>query len=362
MGLLKKNNDNTGEDYHLFRYQWKGCVKMNNDKFFLTYNQQMKKLRNDKNIDCQGSSHKQILVRAGYFNIVNGYKTPFVSGQDANGNHSYIYGTSIGQLQAVKYFDDHLRSFLLRYITQVEEETRTLAGYKFDECNSNGSIPWYDIDAYSPKKSLQEKMNVISQAYSELSKSQLDYVKFYMDNHKQIPTWIMFKVVNFSTFIELLNCSKIDVSHSLCKLYGLYDKNGLYNVKLLIGSLHWFRRVRNSCAHNERVYCLTRKNASHGKTGRIIEQYFSSLSRGYTQDLSQRIFDLLIYFKYYLPKSEYRQFIHELKKMLLELQAKIHPHAFDYVRGQMGIKNLADLDLLIALPKSDIEYNKFDRS
>ncbi len=37
---------------------------MNKDKYFLTYNQQMRKLRNDKNIICNGSSHKKILVRA----------------------------------------------------------------------------------------------------------------------------------------------------------------------------------------------------------------------------------------------------------------------------------------------------------
>lgn len=32
---------------------------MNDDKFFLTYNQQMRKLRNDKHISCAGSSHKK---------------------------------------------------------------------------------------------------------------------------------------------------------------------------------------------------------------------------------------------------------------------------------------------------------------
>ena len=211
---------------------------MNEDKLFLTYNQQMRKLRNDKHIECKGSGHKKILIRAGYFNIVNGYKTPFVSGHDSTGNRSYISGTSINQLQAVKKFDDNLRSFLLRYITQVEEETRTLSGYKFDECNDNGAVPWYDTNAYAPQKSLQEKMNVISKAYNELSKSQLDYVKFYMENHKQIPTWIMIKVVNFSTFIDILRCSKKEVSHSLCELYGLKDEDGHNNVKLLIGSLH----------------------------------------------------------------------------------------------------------------------------
>ena len=334
---------------------------MSEDKLFLTYNQQMRKLRNDKHILCSGSSHKKLLIRAGYFNIVNGYKNPFISGCDANGNHLYISGTSIDQLQAVKKFDDQLRTFLLRYITQVEEEIRTLSGYKFDECNDNGTIPWYNTDAYSPNKSLQEKMNVISNAYSELSRSKLDYVNFYMNNHKQIPTWIMFKVVNISTFIDILNCSKKDVSHSICNLYDLYDDRGFSNVKLLIGSLHWMRKIRNSCAHNERVYCLSRTSEQRRRSGRIIEKYLRMLNSGYTRDREQRLFDLFVYFKYFLPNTEYKQFITELKGMLNNLQSKIHPHAFEYIRGQMGIRNLEDLDTLLNFPKDDIEYNKFDK-
>lgn len=151
---------------------------MTEDKLFLTYNQQMKKLRNDKHIYCKGSSHKKILVRAGYFNIVNGYKTPFVSGQDSNGNHIYISGTSISQLHAVKQFDNQLRSFLLRYITQVEEEARTLTGYKFDECNENGKIPWYDTNAYSPNKSLQEKCPLYLKHTTNLVKASLIMLNF----------------------------------------------------------------------------------------------------------------------------------------------------------------------------------------
>ena len=45
----------------------------------------------------------------------------------------------------------------------------------------------------------------------------------------------------------------------------------------------------------------------------------------------------------------------------MELQSRIHPHAFEYIRGQMGIKNIGDLDTLVTLPKDDIEYNKFDK-
>ena len=50
---------------------------MASDKSFLTYNQQMKKLRTDKGIVCNGTPHKTSLVRSGYFNMINGYKMPF---------------------------------------------------------------------------------------------------------------------------------------------------------------------------------------------------------------------------------------------------------------------------------------------
>lgn len=334
---------------------------MADDKNFLTYNQQMKKLRNDKNIDCHDSKHKKILIRAGYFNIINGYKNPFTRGTDANGNHIYLPDTSIEQLYEVKKFDDTLRLFLLKYITHVEEEVRTLTGYKFDQCNNNGKISWYDTNAYSSTKQLQERMRAISSAYSELSSSQLDYVKFYMKNHSQIPTWIMIKVVNFSTFIDVLECSKTDVTHSICKLYDMLDTRGLPNIKLLIGSLHWLRKVRNSCAHNERIYCIHQSQNQHRRnTGRIIENYISSMRPTYARETDKRIFDLLIYFKYYLPNNEYIKMMSELQTMLAKLQNCITPSAFDNVRGQMGIKSLADLDVLKTLPKAPINYNSFD--
>ena len=335
---------------------------MSDDKYFLTYNQQMRKLRNDKKIICSGSNHKRILIRAGYFNIINGYKSPFVCGTDNDGNHIYISNTSVDQMYYVKQFDDELRSFLLRYITQVEEEVRTLTGYQFDKCNDDGKIAWYDTNAYNPKHSLQNKMSTISSAYSELSKSHLDYVKFYMENHKQIPTWIMLKVVNFSTFISVLQYSKTDVTHSICQLYGMSDINNLPNVKLLIGSLHWMRKIRNSCAHNERIYCLCRdRDKVHRNSGRINEQYICSLRPAYKRDTCQRIFDLIVYFKYYLPNSEYKTFISKLYDMLSELQQHIQPNAFEYIRGKMGIRNLNDLNILKDMPKDDIDYNKFDK-
>lgn len=171
----------------------------------------------------------------------------------------------------------------------------------------------------------------------------------------------MIKVINFSTFIDVLNISKTTVKHSICKLYNMLDTNNLPNVKLLIGSLHWLRKIRNSCAHNERIYCINQsQNSRNNNSGRIKETYLLSLRQTYIKSTDKRIFDLLIYFKYYLPSTEYTTMISELQDMLLKLQEAISKNAFDNIRGQMGIKDLTDLEILKNLPKNPIDYKNFD--
>lgn len=133
----------------------------------------------------------------------------------------------------------------------------------------------------------------------------------------------------------------------------MLDHNNKPNVKLLIGSLHWMRKIRNSCAHNERIYCIRRN-------GRIVEKYFKALRPSYTRGSQQSIIDLIVYFKYYLPSDEFRAFISEFQTMLLSLKAGIEPRAFEYIRSAMGIKDLEDLDNLTNMSKNEIEYNKFD--
>ena len=324
------------------------------EKGFLTYNQQMRKLRDDKGLLCKGSLDKKILVQNGYFNLINGYKTPFISGTDKEGVHQYIPETSIKQLNSLKRFDDDLRIELLSVITRVEEELRALTAYKFDSVNDNGNIPWYSIDAYSPKCTLKNKMDTISKAYSELSRSHLDYVKYYMENHKQIPTWIMLKAVNFSTFIDILDYSKRSVPHSICLLFDLIDEDGHPDVKLLIGSVHWMRKIRNACAHNERIYTIS-------DSGRLSNRYFELLGKGYTRVNEKRVFDLLIYLKYYLSQKDFKKIVGKIKAMLLELENWLNPNSFDYVRAQLGIKRIEDLEHLACIPKDDADYCKFDK-
>lgn len=326
------------------------------DKPFKTYQQQMKYLRDNKSIECKGSVDKQILLRNGYFNLINGYKSPFVLKVDEDGNHTYIGSTSIKHFEAVKHFDDELRHILLKHITNVEEEIRTLIGHKFDYVNDCGKTEWYEVDSYNPNTKTQDKIKVIASCYNEINRSKQSYVAHYLNQHNSIPTWVFVKVINFSTFIDFLSICKPDVINSICTLYSVYDIYGNTNPKLLISMLHWLRKIRNACAHNERIYGISRNN------GRVNQPYitFLSNSKTYTNHRTQQIIDLIIYLRYFMQDKEFHDFIKQIKNLFAILQSQLNKNAFEKVRAETGIRNLAVLDEL-CLTKKNIDYNKFER-
>ena len=328
------------------------------EKDFITYNQQMRLLRNQKKISCSGTEDKILLCRNGYFNLINGYKMPFTTGKDVTGNYIYLRGTTIRNFSDLKYFDDELRLLLLKYITKAEEEIRAFVAYKFDEINNNGSTQWYQVEAYNSSIDVKRVIALISKAYSELSKSDLDYVKFYMDNHKVIPTWILTKIVYFATFIDFLNFSKDAVKSSICELYTIKDSRGYPDYKLLIASLHWMRKIRNACAHNERIYCLDGVT-KNGVNKRVADSYFSLLPHSYLRgDTRIRLVDLFVYLKYYLDTKDFNSMIRQVSALLIDLRAQLSAPAFDRVRAAMGVKDISHLNILMTSAKI-IEYNKF---
>jgi len=117
-------------------------------KHYLSFDEQIKHLNDDKKILCNGDQDKELIIRVGYFNLVNGYKTPFTSSKDMNGNHIYARGTTIKEFYALKKFDDKLRYHLLYYITRVEEEIRTISSYLFDKENTIKAKTWKSTKAY----------------------------------------------------------------------------------------------------------------------------------------------------------------------------------------------------------------------
>ena len=309
------------------------------DKKFLSLDEQVKHLNDDKKIQCS-TQDRLSLLRIGYFNLVNGYKTPFTSSKDDYGNHIYAKGTTISELIALKSFDDELRYLLLKTVTKCEEEIKTIASYLLEQ-NKKPSLSWKSPKAYNPSIDQAEIQKLISRIQKQIQEREdLEYVSFYRDNHGgKFPMWIVTKIVYFGTFIDLIECAKEEIPNALCEIYGLKDLKNVDDKKLLIGSLHWIRIVRNACAHNERIYCLKGE-------GRIYDSEIRKFGNRYKKNKERKLFDLLIYLRYYMQADDYKELLQKIKEMLEELKSKTSVYAFENIRGGTGIKNLDDLDTL----------------
>jgi len=126
---------------------------------------------------------------------------------------------------------------------------------------------------------------------------------------------------------------------------------GYFDETLMIGSLHWMRLIRNSCAHNERIYCISGQ-------GRIVDRYIRKLGKRYWKNTNRKIFDLLIYMKYYLMHDDYKKFINEIIEMMKDLENQVSAFAFQNIRGNMGIKKMEDLGWLRESEQYEKDYLK----
>lgn len=309
------------------------------DKPFLNLEQQIMHLNNDKKILCKDENRKD-LIRIGYFNLINGYKSPFTSFKDKDGNHVYEKGTTIDHLIYLNKFDNQLRILLFKVLIKIEQEIRSIASYLFEK-TKNSKLTWRSSKVYNDKIATSEISRLISQIDKEIKeRKNCEYINFYKEKHKTLPMWIVTKTINFSTFINLISISKDDVYLNLTRIYDIKGNSNIDKKGMLKDLLHWIRIVRNACAHNERVYCLKGNK-------RLFDDEILKLRKSYRRNFpNQSIFDLIIYCRYFLEKDEYKEFVLEIKSMLLDLKSKLSSFSFGAVRGQLGIKCIDDLDII----------------
>lgn len=92
-------------------------------KPFLTYQQQLDKLINDKKLIINNTDFAlEKLQDIGYFTLVGGYKTPFRDSM----TRIYTNNTSFEDVYALYEFDNQLRELIFHYICQIEIKLKSL--------------------------------------------------------------------------------------------------------------------------------------------------------------------------------------------------------------------------------------------
>ena len=114
-------------------------------KPFLTYPQQLQKLK-DKNLTIADDAAATItLHHYGYFALVSGYKDLFKNPTTKD----YRDGTTLDDIVALYRFDEQLRELTLRYLLQVERHIRSAYSYAFCSQFGESQNSYLDVRNYN---------------------------------------------------------------------------------------------------------------------------------------------------------------------------------------------------------------------
>lgn len=230
---------------------------MNNYKF-TTVDEQIKKLKSQKLTIIDESAAKTKLSTYGYYNIINGYRDPYIT--RLYGEKTYNPGVTFEQIFELFVLDHNLRNAVLLSMIDVEEHLRAIVS------NIIGKDFGIDHHQYLYKNNYRDKKvsdpyfrrDRILQTLLDLAeKSNKEPIRYYRKNYGYVPPWILLKGAYFGTLVNYIRFFKKEQRDSL--IYELYgNKLSSENIEsykdLLSDTLFLCLEYRNLAAHGGRVY------------------------------------------------------------------------------------------------------------
>lgn len=153
---------------------------------------------------------KQIIELENYFNLINGYKEPFLDNSYVGKGERYLAGTMFEEIYALYLFDRELRALFMRYILEVENSIKSVLAHVFSEKYGHDNylkISSFDLVTRTrDRKTNAQKIGEISSLISSLQKEiakQLSknnpMISHYVLNYGYVPLWVLVNTLTLGT-------------------------------------------------------------------------------------------------------------------------------------------------------------------
>ena len=255
-------------------------------KPFLTYDEQIEKLINEKKLIINDSeSAKEVLKNIGYFSLIGGYKTPFIDPM----TRIYQNGASFNDILALYHFDLSLRELIFKYLCEIE---------CLDPHNYNPSL--------KKKNDINRLINILD--YQANKNQDHIYVVHQRKVYHNVPLWVLINTLTYGQISKLYTLLPSQIQSNISKNFPHVKE------KTLEQYLKILTLFRNVCAHNERLYSFRTQidfpdTKLHDKLG--------IPKKGIQYVYGKRdLFGVVIAFRYLLPKESFLDFKSSLIKVL----------------------------------------------
>lgn len=268
---------------------------------------------------------KMILQREGYYNVINGYKTPFLT----SGNPEvYKSGTTVEEIFAVYAFDRAIREIFLRSILHVETNIKNLISFRISSEYGHDNYLLYKNFDMNIRDANKKITKLFSSVQSQIATHSLDpNISHYLKNHGYIPMWVLNSILSFGTMSKFYSLMKQNDRQYVSKIFKIQDNT-------LVNFLEYLSVIRNFCAHGNRLYCF---KATKPLADTPVHKNLSiPLANGHYANGRNDLFGAVIILRYLLSSREYRRFISELNGAINKLSSKLSTISVDEILTIMG--------------------------
>lgn len=277
-------------------------------KIFLTYDQQIEKLKNEKNLQINDIFYaKEILRQTSYYSLIGGYKDIFKNST----TKKYKDGTRFEDIVELYYFDEALRQLLLRYLIKVENEIKSQVSYYFTEKHGENQKEYLNTVNYNyVGKKNQRDINRLIQILSGYVTKPTDYqyINHAQNKYGNVPLWVLTNALTFGNISKMYMLLPQDIQIKVSKNYwGINERQMVSILTVLV-------KFRNVCAHGERLFTYKTTDSIpdlplHKKLK--ISQKGSQYING-----KNDLFSVIIALRYLLNDYWYKEFIKALKTLI----------------------------------------------
>lgn len=315
------------------------------DKVYSSTYDQIRILRSRGMIITDVDSAMRIINLENYYNLINGYKQPFIDTTYLGSDERYLPGTKFEEIYSLYLFDRELRNLFIRYILELENNVKSVLAHDFSgKYGHENYLKILNFDT-SVKKwekmTTAQKIGAVSSLISslqheiarQLSKNN-PMISHYMLEYGYVPLWVL---------VNTLSLGTISIFYSYLNQK---DQNDIGRHFLLKPEeMHSFLQVltiyRNACAHDERLYSLKalRNNMQpnrirtlplHGKLGIPVDSGNNPLYG------KNDLFAIVIIFKIMLCQKAFDSFFVSLKKLMEELDSNLCTISLQAIKREMG--------------------------
>lgn len=317
---------------------------MDNMFEYTTTEQQIKKLKSQLLSFENEKAASNILQTYGYYNIINGYRDPYIIRE--YGNKKYCADVTFEQIFELFVLDHGIRDSVLLAMIDLEEHLKAVVADIIAQDFGSDYTVYLQRNNYRDRKVSNPKFsrnNILDSMRQTAESSNKQPIKYYREHHGAIPPWILLKGVYFGTLVNFIRFFKKEQREKLIrKLYGdvITDDNIDEYKDILSDTLFTCLEYRNLAAHGGRIY-----NYIPSCTIRLFED--KDLQKGLPQFIAA-----LQFFKYTQP---YRRINNAIKKALNQYCPK-YPNDLERLERAIGFK-IVEYEYVWVNPKTKKIHN-----